>query len=78
MPELIDQIDAYLDSTLSDEGAAQLHAMISDDPEVARVFAERAILHQQIQSILKRKQIESIQQPRHVLQELLAIEANAD
>ncbi|MEM6505122.1 MAG: FecR domain-containing protein [Planctomycetota bacterium] len=73
-PEHFDQIDAYLDGTLTEAETAALRRWIEADAVHAVVFAERAVLHHQIHGILKRKKLESLHDPQLVLKELLAME----
>lgn len=74
MHEMIDQIDAYLDGELGTAQSNDLREWVAADLANARVFARRVILHQEIRSILHRKRIECLHDPRHILQELLAME----
>lgn len=77
MSERIDQIDSYLDGELPQAQAAELRQWINADPANARVFAERAVLHQEIRSILHRNRVQTVQNPHDILKELLEHETNA-
>ena len=78
MTDHVEQIDAYLDGELSKTEAAAFRDWLLGSPRNGRIFAERAMLHHQIRDTLRRNRIESVQNPQHILKELLQMENSAE